>query len=346
MRTFILVAPTQVCRTIPFRRLLCPGSIAALAATAVSLVLAVSACTRGGVSNSKLQALSDPETKTVNNRAVEVRDPEGKRLAKSQRRVLSGWKIVKGQDERIAGTPDLMQTSPELNLPAGGRYYCAPVALSNALAYLSKRGYARLVPANIGSTDGQAQLISKLGELMMKDGNTTANDLLLSVRNYVRAQGYEIQSLKYEGFEKVDCEFCDEHRRPDMNCIEKALDDPETVAILTVGFYIYVRETDSYVLLEEHDVTLLAYCRPEGQAAAGEHVLVIHDPSPRSGRQESDDFVRAVPIKHGCLLRDRTPLAGVYKLSGGLSVPKHATCALLEGVAVLKLKPPNFRSGN
>ena len=54
------------------------------------------------------------------------------------------WKIPSSQLPRVRDTPDIMQTTPALNLPASGFYYCAPVALANAFIFLSKQGYKNL----------------------------------------------------------------------------------------------------------------------------------------------------------------------------------------------------------
>ena len=103
------------------------------------------------------------------------------------------------------------------------------------------------------------------------------------------------------------------------------------------------------MLISHHCVTLVGYGADE-HGNEDPHVLIVHDPAPRSGAGVSHDYERVEPLDGGQLTIDpRAPYAsayaqlpidaaGYYRLDRGLSYNEQADVAILDGVIILRMK--------
>jgi hypothetical protein len=63
---------------------------------------------------------------------------------------------------KVESMPDFLQTDKDGEFVKGGTRYCAPVAASNALIWLSRNGYPKLAPTGEVDKEIQIQLIRTL----------------------------------------------------------------------------------------------------------------------------------------------------------------------------------------
>lgn len=233
--------------------------------------------------------------------------------------------------QRIQDTPDL----PQINelLPGRGGQYCAPVSASNALAWLSERGYPKLMPGP------QIELAKLLGtkELMNTATNdgTGVQDVVNGLTTYVDQCGYTIDELTYQGWRSARKKSL--HRLPghaDVHEIAKRF-SPDTVGLLNVGWY--KRKGDDFERHGGHWVTLVGF--EPGEPAT----LLIHDPASRSPEGENER-VTAKLLRSGKLVGNNrelpTSAAGAWELGGELKLNKKkgVDTAILDGVVLLRLK--------
>ncbi|MBW1989186.1 MAG: hypothetical protein JRI97_06535 [Deltaproteobacteria bacterium] len=254
--------------------------------------------------------------------------------------------------EKAETTPDMVQTDQNARLPARGMAYCGPVAVSNSLVWLSRHGYAELIPPlDKKRTMTQAQLASLLAlekymDTSLKHGTSPA-ELLEGLEKFLADRGFSSASLKYQGWRSVPERFIASKGPPSMDWIKKGLLGDSAVW-LNVGWYDLDKETKTFHRRGGHWVTLVGY----GKNAAGKpdpFVLAVHDPATRRkpGKDKAPrrrhDFVVAEPIASGTLAGKIKPLpvdaAGYYILGGELHVQHDADYALLDGAVVLTLQP-------
>ncbi len=245
--------------------------------------------------------------------------------------------------EKLADTPDLMQTHPEAGLPGGGAAYCGPVAVSNSLVWLAKHGYPRLAPFDQPGPAGQGALAALLGgPAYMKTSTsegTGARAMAKGLSRYLKDHGVAAHQVRFRGCDPVPAAYSAGMRPPDLAWLKRGLAGHGAVW-LKIGWYHHERATDTYSIFAGHWVTLVGY----GQDAHGRPdpaVLIIHDPAPRSGPALSHDYVRAMPMASGTVLahgRVAThPTRGYHRLGGGLRIKAGADAGILDGALVLTL---------
>lgn len=245
--------------------------------------------------------------------------------------------------DRIENTPDLMQSDPAAQLPAGGAAYCGPVAVSNSIVWLSRHGYPGLFKGKTGP-NSQGQMALEISRYMHTDNwdGTLPMNFLTGLSDFIRNKGYEIEALTYQGWE--------EHPRStelrkdktiDLNYLLKAMESPKSAAWLKIGWYDYLPDCKKYKRHEGHWVSLIGFGKSK-DGTRDPSTLIIHDPAPRSGRAKSHDYVKAALIRGSEQLlpngMDRLPANRFYKLSGDLKIKEGFDCGILDGAVLLKLK--------
>jgi hypothetical protein len=262
----------------------------------------------------------------------------------AQEKTKSASAINEVSLDRLNSTPDLMQSLPAASLPDGGLAYCGPVAVSNSLVWLSHKGYPKL--GMLGGSDTparQGRLARKLGDFMGCGTGTSPTCLLGGVSAFVLMNGYQFESLKYQGWESHPDMFSTGVKMPDPAFIKQGLQGPSGVWLM-IGFYTYSKTRDEYAPFAQHWVTVVGYGQ-DRQGKKDPNILIIHDPAPRSGAAMSHDFVKLERLSHGTFAgtsgRNDLKASGWYRLGGDLKIKKGADCAILDGAVVLKMKPPN-----
>ena len=258
--------------------------------------------------------------------------------------------------DKIFSTPDFTQTDPRGHFAAGGKNYCAPVAVSNSFVWLSKHGFPGLMPGNsketkIGQDDKklieqQIELIKILASpaymnTRAEDGTEVAN-IVKGIKKYVLGRGYEIKQLSYQGFRMTDPEFDSGLKRPRVPWIKNAITG-NSVVWLNIGWYKHKPDSTTYIRIGGHWVTLVGYGK-DAQNQAISNVFVVHNPSQLAGTSFHNDFLTLAPVNNGVLVSHRIlfgfprPSFGFYQITSGLPPIPDCNTAILEGAVMLELR--------
>ncbi len=233
--------------------------------------------------------------------------------------------------------PDLVQTDPKGKFARGGKSFCGPVAASNSLVWL-KTG------KKSDDFNFQYSVVNKLAsaEYMKVDpvDGIGAKGLIRGVSRYVEKDiGDSDFVLKYQGWRSTPKEHFTGVRDPQVKWIQGFVGMRKT-AWINLGWYSYDAEKDEYVRVGGHWVTVVGYGVDE-KGKPNERMIVIHDPSPRTGA-DPNDYVFLSDIKTGTLLRKNgsryRSASGLLKMGGGMHIKSSADVALIDGVVGLDLK--------
>ena len=239
----------------------------------------------------------------------------------------------------INDIPDLVQTDPEGRFARGGKSYCGPVAASNSLVWLQNG-------SNGPFTDRRAQhrVVNRLASpgYMNADpvSGVGAVKLIQGVRRFVREDlGDDDFSLAYQGWRSAPKEHFEGIREPRLEWIRSHI-GPAKSAWINLGWYRHDKAADAYERIGGHWVTAVGYgVNEDGTPNPG--VIVIHDPSPRTGK-EPNDYVLLTKLQSGTLIGDSSrlprPAKGLYRMGGGMHIKSTADVAILDGVVGLNLE--------
>ncbi|MBL04915.1 MAG: hypothetical protein CMJ99_04695 [Planctomycetes bacterium] len=251
--------------------------------------------------------------------------------------------------ERLGRMPDLTATNPEAGLPLGGKHYGAPVAASNALAWLAlERKYDRLLPGGESRFRRQGLLAGKLGgrgymntEVNRQTGTPAA---LNGLSKLLSEKGYSAD-YSYQGWRRVEKKFRAGWPWPDLDWVKNSLQG-DSLVLLNVGWYRYDSGKDVYQRSGGHWVTLAGY-GVDGQGKADVATLLIHDSSPRAGKEPAVEYVRIETIESGRLAgnssmpKGSNSAVGFYRLGDGMHInSERGDVCILDGVVVVSLKNP------
>lgn len=247
----------------------------------------------------------------------------------------------------LARTPDLTQTDPRAKFPAGGHAYCGPVAVANAFVRLAREGFPRLAPVAPDPVLAHIDVVRILARdthmaTCCETGTSTVH-LLEGAQRYVRERGYEIDAIEYRGWRPrprgvhADCTVAD------LPWIKQRIAVPATAAWINVGWYTqHPKKPGVLTRTGGHWVTLAGYGLDEkGQPRADS--LILRDPSPRAGSRARFEFVRVLPLDFGRLDGPQRGLPRPAKRmlrALGLATPDGTDVALIDGVAVLRMRDP------
>lgn len=187
---------------------------------------------------------------------------------------------------KLRGTPDLCQADKAARLPKDGKGFCAPVAVSNSLVWLARNGYPDLLPKTGSRRMTQPQLAMLLGKPGYMDTSddlgTSPTDLLTGISRFLGETGYDYEYLAYQGWRNHPAAMSGNREKPDIDWIKDGLVGDSAVW-LNVGWYAYDPMTEIYERKGGHWVTLVGY-GVDRKGRANPEILIIHDPSTRSGR--------------------------------------------------------------
>ncbi|GEM_PF-1611866 len=238
-------------------------------------------------------------------------------------------------------TGTFCQKDPEAGFENDGSNYCAPTSIANGLLYLAT---ARDMKDLVDGTDHGAQvaLIKKLAEHMDTDPDigTNPSKIINGLESYLQGKGYSFASLEVAGWRNLN----DEHekylvsKKPEMQWMQKAVKDPDTVVIFNNGWY---RETDDgdYIRKGGHFVIAVG-----AGPNAGE--FQVHNPALDPDEQQTETAVTMTPLGSDIVADakangvEELSLDGYYKMEGpGIPHTKEkAAFAALDFVIVFKLK--------
>ena len=247
--------------------------------------------------------------------------------------------------DKVADTPDFLQTDPRATFPGGGRQFCAPVAVSNSFMWLAEHGYGHLKPQGRGSNEAaQAAMVRTLAsaEMMntsLKDGTTMA-DALEGVDRYVGKVGYKCREIKCRGWRVAARKYKPEAQLPDPAWMKESIAVANSGVFWDVGWYALTDKPGEYRRVGGHWVTLVGYGEDE-QGREAPDVFILKDPAAQAGLTPANEYVLLDKLRKGKLTGDQTGLpiraAGYYQVVGGMHISKKAKCAILDAVVVVVL---------
>lgn len=240
--------------------------------------------------------------------------------------------------------PDLTQTDPRGNFPAGGVTYCGPVAVSNSLWALFGEEY------EARETFTQFDLVHELASQPFMNIDVskgcTVKQLTRGVDTYLRRQGEKNYYLKFQGWRPHDNRHATGLFGPRITWIKSILNAPRGAVWLNVGWYCETPDKGSYRRIGGHWVTAVGYGIDE-KGRSNPDYLIIHDPAPRAG-PPAPEFVKLSRITSGVLTGVHKnlprPAAGFYLMQGGMHIKREAHHAILDGAVGLVLREQKQKS--
>jgi len=248
--------------------------------------------------------------------------------------------------EKLDSIPDLTQTDPNGNLPGGGRFYCAAVAVSNSLVWFADNGFSRLMPALKDRKKAQFAMARTLGSkrylnTSLKTGND-ADSVLKGLARYLVDNGYKHFQLEYQGWCRHPLLFGTGVREPQVSWIKRGIIG-DSVVWLNAGWYSYDPSSNRYYRFGEHWLSLVGY-GVDRSGRQDENTLIVHDPAPRAGKESSHTYIKLQPLTSGRLAGKPRGLPrkakGYYMLAGDMRIHRRADYAILDGAVVLRMKLP------
>jgi hypothetical protein len=155
--------------------------------------------------------------------------------------------------------PDLCQTDAAFaSLPNGGKYWCGPTAVANALIAMDRCRYDNLVAGDVTSKRVQLDLLTTLGQtryLRMRKYGIGPIAAMVGIENFVRDRGYDV-TVAWQGWRHGD-EFTVAHSVHPRWLREGVLGDSNVV--LNVGWYKHDPAGALYSRIGGHYMTLAGY---------------------------------------------------------------------------------------
>lgn len=228
-----------------------------------------------------------------------------------------------GSISHINDIPDFTQTDIRGSDSGNGQQYCAPVAVSNSLVWLSR------------SASRQIAIVKKLASkpymnTSLENGTGTTG-VLRGVDKMAKELFGGYEKLVYEGWRKHPALYSQGVKVPTVGRLKSAISS-QSAAWINVGWYTYEQEKDEYKRVGGHWVTLVG---------STDNQLVVHDPAPRAGQRFANEFVDYRILKSGMLVGKKsglpTPASGRIRLVEGMHVKSKADVGIIDGVVYLEL---------
>ncbi|KMQ50931.1 hypothetical protein CHISP_2073 [Chitinispirillum alkaliphilum] len=179
----------------------------------------------------------------------------------------------------------------------GGRVYCGPVAVANALMWFYHKGHHNLIDSRGDSTRDHFELAKILGSSQyFNTGNrgTGARALSSGLERYFHNRDISGFEISHQGWRSVAPHFTQPTKTlPDIQSLKKALREDKAV-LLNFGWYRYDQQNDVYRRTGGHWVTLIGY----GHDGKGENpnALIFRDPGTRN---RLNDYILIEKIEEG-----------------------------------------------
>lgn len=226
---------------------------------------------------------------------------------------------------KVDSTPDLAQCDPEAGFWQDGELFCGPAAVSNSLMWLANHGFDRLSAKMKTDKESQIAMVKILAArdfMRTEEYGTLANGIMRGVERYIARADYRCKKLECKGWRPLFGSYVSSGDHPDLKWMQEIICDPGGALWLNIGFYEYNKELSTYERMGGHWVTVAGY----GIDAKGKKdpsVLIIHDPSPRSGNTPTHQYCHIAKIEDGTTLNGDDmglprPANGYYMVQDGL----------------------------
>jgi len=231
--------------------------------------------------------------------------------------IIPSHSLADGNTAYINEIPDFTQSRITGWQHGHGSEYCAPVAVSNSLTWMTN--YRR----------EQADLSKLLASSKYMNTDvwkgTRTTDFLTGVHAIAMDLFGGYSSLEYQGWKKHPVQYSTGTGVPDIRWITDGI-GKDSAVWLNVGWYQYDWQNDIYHRVGGHWVTLVGY---------DTSILVIHDPAPRAGQSFANEYVHTSRIGSGTLAGIipglPRPARGYLLLGEGMHVKKVADVAIVDG---------------
>jgi hypothetical protein len=230
---------------------------------------------------------------------------------------------------KIDGTPDLVQTCAAANFYKNGGLYCGPVAVSDSLVWLIKKG---LLPYPYSRPEDQYSLVKKLAsdEYLMteKHKGTGAYSLTAGLDAFLSKLGVENFAIKHSGWRSCKSVF-DDPADLTPEWIKNNISG-NRVQWLNIGWYR--REKDHLYRVGGHWLAVVGY--RDGKCYA-------LDPSPRNG--ENKKVHRLTISKAGRIDLRGEPQGlpatseGMFEIESGMVFKRTADVCLIDSSVSLNI---------
>lgn len=223
----------------------------------------------------------------------------------------------------IYDIPDFTQTNVKGASSGNGQQYCAPVAVSNSIVWLSNNKHRQheIITTLASKAYMNTSLINGTGTTGVLRGVEKISEELFG--------GYK--ELEYEGWRKHPQFFSKGVKIPDLERLTTYITKNST-AWINVGWYSYRKKRNEYQRIGGHWVTLVG--------VEADH-LIIHDPAPRAGREFENENVKYSLIDNGTLTGNKVGLPveanGYISLGEGMHIRSKADFAIVDGVVYFKI---------
>lgn len=248
--------------------------------------------------------------------------------------LVGGGEPAKQYVYKLTDMPDLCQADPRvLALPSADANLSAPVAVSNALAWLDAHGYPELIDGS--PTPGtQAALVGLLAsaEYMNtdKDG-TPPKRVVAGIERYFQHRNTRVH-IATKGWRSSAARI---DRVPDPAWMSASVHDASNT-ILNIGWYDYDARKNIYERTGGHYVTLAGYQQDDDR-----YTFYIHDPARRDGLKPRSVKCRLRPLREHATLRLQTGetqnARGFHELVG-IRLKSDCDLAIIDGAIAFQLQ--------
>lgn len=230
---------------------------------------------------------------------------------------------------KIRDMPDFCQSDTRYGkLPKSGTAHCGPVAVSNALVWLSKNGFPALLRNDSAAAGSQFQLISELSSpRYMKthaERGTKPKNVVAGLKKFVSSRGYDVQIQTMGWRSKANRVG----RVPDIKWIMDSVKGTSNL-ILNIGWYVFDASKKVYQRTNGHYLTLVGF-----ELENHSPVMYVHDPAERDGLSKKTTRCVVHRLQPGAELRlqsGKTISAdGFYELDG-VEIKEDDDLAIIDG---------------
>ncbi|MCL2689583.1 MAG: hypothetical protein FWE57_07035 [Chitinispirillia bacterium] len=236
----------------------------------------------------------------------------------------------------VNSIPDYYQRSTRFGgFPNDGSAYCGPVAASNALMWLYKGDYGKIIEKTGNAVKDQYELIKLLGSdkyFNTANDGTNPIELSLGLKKFFDNRGIKNVSIEYHGWRSMDSQFKRGDDVPNLDLIKEQLRSHRAAVLLNYGWYKYDAQKNEYTRSGGHWVNLVGFGHDGNKE--NPHALIINDPDMRV---QAANYIVTRRIESGTL---KGNLAGLPREAAGFHRFKSSSkgVGIIDGAVIIIAK--------
>jgi hypothetical protein len=231
--------------------------------------------------------------------------------------------------EKADQVPNICQSCFPDIIKWGGKPHCAPAAVSNSLAWLSKNGFPSLQPFQGGEQSAdQARLVNKLGEVMgtSENGGTSPKQVLSGLKSFLTEKKITYKRMAATGWRTVPSFVSIDNPSANLEWIKEGTLGKGSVWIL-IGWCKYDSAKDNYKIYDGHWMTVVGYGKNR-EGKEDPNIIIVHDPAERAERKNY--YATIGSLEHGTI-DDSRAAKGVLTLNGDVVLKPSADRGIIQG---------------